>query len=72
MMLELHERAPMLFSQTVVDVGIHGSHSALPPTPSSAQVPLTAWHCSSHAMACPVPTDGVALFLPRHGVPSAH
>jgi hypothetical protein len=38
---------------------------------SCAEPPTT--QCpSSRAMQCPVPTDGVALFLPRHAVPSAH
>jgi hypothetical protein len=58
----------------------HSAHSALPPSPFSAQCPLTAWHCMhcppSHAIQCPVPTDGVARCalpsLPRHAVPSAH
>jgi len=45
----------------------HGAHSALPPTPCSAQCP------PSHAIQCP-PSHAMHTVpsLPRHGVPSAH
>jgi hypothetical protein len=65
----------------------HGAHSALPPTPFSAQCPPTAWHflprhsvpsahrlhgTPSHAIQCPVPTDGVALWVPTDGLTAWH
>jgi hypothetical protein len=56
--------------------GMAGSHTALPPTPSSVLSPLSAWHATahtvpppSHAIQCPFPAERVACHCKHSALP---